>query len=90
MEELIKKIEGMFVPCTDMVKTEPKDIEQEKLDAKYNLALTDVLNILKQEDNCQHDWFNVKDETKGKWRVCKQCNCWEKLNRDIKGKAFLK
>lgn len=46
MENLIKQINGMFRPCNDMVKTDEKDIEQEKLDNEYNLALTNVVKLL--------------------------------------------
>jgi len=79
MEDLIKKINGMFRVCTDMVKTDPKDIEQEKIDDAYNLALTNVLKLLKQENDCEHDWFHINDDLKGNWDVCKKCKCWKKL-----------
>ena len=79
MEYLIKKINGMFRVCTDMVKIDPKDIEQEKIDDAYNLALTNVLKLLKNDNDCEHDWFHIKDELKGNWYLCKKCKCWKKL-----------
>jgi len=77
-QNIIKKINGMFRPCNDMVKTDPKDIEQENIDNSYNLALSDVLRLFKK-DECNHDWFSIKDNTKGKWQMCKKCACWKKL-----------
>ncbi len=78
MEDLIKKINGMFRTCTDMVKTDPKDIELENLDNEYNLALTNVLKLLKTNE-CEHDWFHIKDDMKGDWDLCRKCKCWKKL-----------
>lgn len=49
MEDLIKKITLMYRSYTDTVKTDPKDIEQEKFDEGYNFALTSVLKLLKSE-----------------------------------------
>lgn len=77
-QNIIKKINGMFRPCNDMVKTDPKDIEQENIDNAYNLALSDVLNLFKKNE-CKHDWFDIKDKSKGKWQVCKKCFSWKKL-----------
>lgn len=51
MEDLIKKITLMYIPYTDMVKVDPKDIEQEKFNDGYNFALTNVLKLLKSEIN---------------------------------------
>lgn len=81
MEDLINKINGMFRVCTDMVKTEPKDIEQDKIDDAYNLALTNVLKLLKPEIDCEHDWHNIPnyDGRKGNWALCKKCEHWKKL-----------
>lgn len=50
-EYLRQRVSGMFRPCTDMIKTDPKDIEQEKLDSEYNSALYDVLDLLKKLSN---------------------------------------
>jgi len=82
MEDLIKKINGMFIPCTDMVKTDPKDIEQEKIGNAYNLALTNVLKLLSDNIDCEHDWYNIPnyDEKKGNWAFCDKCKRWKKLS----------
>ncbi len=81
MEDLIKKINLIYRPCTDMVKTDAKDIEQEKLDNEYNLALTDVLKLLKQESDCEHDWYRIPnyDGRKETFDLCKKCKAWRKL-----------
>lgn len=79
---LIKQINGMYRPCTDMIKVNPKDIEQEKIDDAYNLALTNVLKLLKPQIHCEHDWYNIPNynERKGNWALCKKCNTWKKLD----------
>ncbi len=81
MEDLIKKINGMFRTCTDMVKTDPKDIEQERIDDAYNLALTNVLNLFKLDNDCEHDWSHIPnyDGRKENWDICYKCKCWRKL-----------
>jgi hypothetical protein len=84
MKALIKTINGMFRVCTDNIKTDAKDIEQEKIDNAYNLALANVLNVLKPENNCEHNWYNVPnyDTKKGNWAVCDKCKCWKKLDSE--------
>lgn len=78
MQDLIKKIKGLYRPCTDMIKIEAKDIQQEKIDDAYNLALTNIL-LLFEDIECDHDWFHIKDDIKGDWDVCKNCKSWKKL-----------
>ncbi len=60
-----------------MIKTDPKDIEQEKMDNAYNSALSDVLNLFQPENECAHDWYDVPDKSKGNWSLCKKCKCWK-------------
>lgn len=80
-QNIIKKINGMFRPCNDMVKTDHKDIEQENIDNAYNLALSDVLNLLNTKNDCEHDWYNMPNycERKGNWALCKKCPTLKKL-----------
>jgi hypothetical protein len=82
MKDLIKKINGMFRVCNDMVKTEHSDIEQEKIDNAYNLALTNVLKLLEPEIKCEHDWYSIPnyDENKGFWEICIKCKLWKNNN----------
>lgn len=80
MEEIIKRIKGMFKVCTDNIKTDHNDIIQEKIDNSYNNALTDVLSLLTKESDCKHEWKNIPeyDLKKGKWSFCKKCPTFKK------------
>lgn len=74
--ELKKRINGMFRACTDMVKTDPSEIAQEKIDNAYNSALINVLLLL-EESKCDHDWYEIPEtQNKGKWKLCKKCKDW--------------
>jgi hypothetical protein len=75
MEDLISKIKGMCIVQTDDFKTELEDIKQEQITNAYNKALEDVLYLLKSENSCEHDWYNIPnyDEKKGDWKLCNKC-----------------
>lgn len=81
LEELVFKVKSMFRVCTDDIKVDPKDIEQEKIDDAYNLALSNVLELLITLNTCDHDWYNIPnyDEQKGNWALCQKCKQFKKI-----------
>lgn len=64
----------MFRVSTDNFKVEKADIEQEKIDDAYNLALSNVLQLLKENTDCEHDWRGIPNynETEDNWAICKK------------------